>query len=200
MAYTSKLTQLTEKKNAAQLQTMSRDSIRWLEKKIAELRTTKTIAYGISREANRYVPHSILGGLYCFYYDPKGKDDLPYYDKFPLVLILEKYQNGFLGLNLHYLPPKHRMAFLGKLMNYAQNTPQNEIQRIRVTYDILNVSKALKEFRPCLKRYLTTHIQSKVLQIGPDEWDVAALLPLQQFKGARAEKVWQESLEDIKEF
>ena len=56
------------------------------------------------------------GNLYMFFYDPKTKEDLPYWDKFPMVLVLENYSDGFLGLNLHYLPPKFRVAFLTKLM------------------------------------------------------------------------------------
>ena len=73
-----------------------------------------------------------------------------------------------------------------------------EIMRMRVTYDILVASKRLKEFRPCIKRYLSGHIQSKILAIQPNEWDIAAFLPLQQFRGAKSQEVWQESLEQIR--
>ena len=37
--------------------------------------------------------------LNMFFYDPKLKKKLPYYDTFPLVLPLENYSDGFLGLN-----------------------------------------------------------------------------------------------------
>ena len=136
--------------------------------------------------------------LYHFYYDPKGKADLPYYDRFPLVLALEKYNDGFLGLNLHYLPIRYRVAFLDKLLDYAVLTPENEVKRVRITYDILTASKRFKEFRPCIKRYLTSHIKSKILTIEPEEWDVAISLPVQQFKKASAKDVWKESIEEIK--
>jgi hypothetical protein len=136
--------------------------------------------------------------MYCFYYDPKTKEKLDYYDRFPMVLVLDRYTDGFLGLNLHYLPFQYRIAFLGKLMKYAQMDDAGEIQRLRVTYDILIASKSLKAFKPCLKRYLTGHIQSKILAIQSNEWDIAAFLPLQQFKKASAAKVWQESMEEIR--
>ncbi|MFZ4414240.1 MAG: hypothetical protein ACOYOV_14250, partial [Bacteroidales bacterium] len=133
-----------------------------------------------------------------FYYDPKTKDKLEYYDRFPMVLALEQYPDGFLGLNLHYLPFQYRIAFLGKLMHFAEMGANGEIQRLRVTYDILTASKSLKAFKPCLKRYLTGHIQSKILAIQSNEWDIAAFLPIQQFKKASAAKVWQESMEEIR--
>ena len=194
----SKLTQLAQQKSQAELQTMSRDSLQWLTKKIANINSPSAIASGMSSEKFRKTNQFRLGGLYFFYYDPKTKDSLPYYDTFPLVLALERYNDGFLGLNLHYLPLRYRLAFLTKLLDFASYDDKNDIQRLRVTYDILSASKRLKEFKPCIKKYLTGHIQSHLLTVQPDEWDVAAFLPVQQFKKATANKVWQESVENIR--
>ena len=193
----SKLTQLANAR-PADMQIGSKKSLEWLSQKIAELRGTSNIPAGMSRERFRQVDNFRLGKLYCFYYDPKGKESLPYYDRFPMVLAIEKYNDGFLGLNLHYLPFNYRLAFLGKLLKFAVQGEPGEIDRLRVTYDILVASKRLKEFRPCIKRYLSGHIQSKILAIQPNEWDIAAFLPLQQFRGAKSQKVWQESLEQIR--
>ena len=191
------LTQLAQEKSAGELRTMSKDSLKWLMAKIADVRGVR-VAKSISNEKVRQVNKFILGGLYCFYYNPKGKMDLPYYDQFPMVLALEKYNDGFLGLNFHYLPIKYRVVFLDKLMNFAMMGDAGEIMRMRVTYDILTASKRLKEFKPCIKRYLSSHIQSKILTIQPNEWDIAALLPLQQFKGATAPEVWQDSVDELR--
>jgi hypothetical protein len=193
----SKLTQLANAR-PADMQIGSKKSLEWLSQKIAELRNTSNIPAGMSRERFRQVDSFRLGKLYCFYYDPKGKESLPYYDRFPMVLAIEKYNDGFLGLNLHYLPFNYRLAFLGKLLKFAVQGEPGEIDRLRVTYDILVASKRLKEFRPCIKRYLSGHIQSKILAIQPNEWDIAAFLPLQQFRGAKSQEVWQESLEEIR--
>ena len=191
------LTQLAQEKSAGELRTMSNESLKWLMAKIADVRGVR-VAKGISNEKVRQVNKFILGGLYCFYYNPKGKTDLPYYDQFPMVLALERYNDGFLGLNFHYLPIKYRVVFLDKLMNFAMMGDAGEIMRMRVTYDILTASKRLKLFKPCIKRYLSSHIQSKLLTIQPNEWDIAALLPLQQFKGATAPEVWQDSVDELR--
>jgi len=191
------LTQLAQEKSAGELRTMSNESLKWLMAKIADVRGVR-VAKSISNEKVRQVNKFILGGLYCFYYNPKGKMDLPYYDQFPMVLALEKYNDGFLGLNFHYLPIKYRVVFLDKLMNFATMGDAGEIMRMRVTYDILTASKRLKLFKPCIKRYLSSYIQSKLLTIQPNEWDIAALLPLQQFKGATAPEVWQDSVDELR--
>lgn len=192
--------QLTKLANSrpAEAKMMSKKSLEWLANRIAEIKNPGVIPRGISRETHRQTPGFRLGGMYCFYYDPKTKEKLEYYDRFPMVLVLDRYNDGFLGLNLHYLPFQYRIAFLGKLMKFAEMDDAGEIQRLRVTYDILTASKRLKEFKPCLKRYLTGHIQSKILAIQSNEWDIAAFLPIQQFKKASAAKVWQESLEEIR--
>ena len=195
---TSILSSITTERKSQGLKMSSRESYAWLLKRIAELKSPSALARGISAEKYRNMNKFIIGNLYYFYYDPKGKDDLDYYDKFPLVLTLEKYSDGFLGLNLHYLPVQYRVAFLGKLMPYAIHGDDDGIKRLRVSYDILSASKRLKAFRPCIKRYLNSHIRSKVLAVQPNEWDVATFLPVQQFKGAQAKAVWQDSVQEIR--
>lgn len=194
------LTKLTKQRTSAELTALSRESFAWLKLKIAQIRRPGTIPTTIKGETYRNTTRFLKGGLYFFYYNPKGKADLPYYDTFPCCLVLERYADGFLGLNLHYLPYKYRVLFLAKLVAYGAIYDENdELKRIRVTYDILQASKRFKEFRPCLKKYLYHNIKSKMLAVQPDEWDVAVALPIHQFKKEKAPAIWQESMEQIKE-
>lgn len=194
----SKLSQLAQQKTAAQLQTMGRESIKWLTKKISDLRNPTGIASVIAKEDFRKRNRFQVGGMYYFYYDPKTKDKLEYYDKFPLILVLDIQGDGFMGLNLHYLPIKYRIAFLDKLMDYAVLDDENNPKRLRISYELLSASKRFKEFRPCLKKYLNSYIQSRILAVQPDEWDIAAFLPIQQFRKASPREVWQDSIQEIR--
>ena len=112
-------------------------------------------------------------------------------------MVLEKYNDGFLGLNLHYLPIRHRVVLMDKLMDFAikQN---DDIIKMRVTYDILARAKRYNEFKPCVKKYLYSHLQSNILTVQPNEWETAVFLPMHQFKGAKTKQIWQESLDQIK--
>lgn len=192
------LTKLTEQHSASNLQRLSRQSMSWFTKKISELKNPVSMVKGIVREKTRYVRTFAKGKLYFFLYDPKTKEELPYYDKFPLVLVLEKYDDGFLGLNLHYLPVKYRILFLRKLMQFAILDDEDDIKRMRVTYDILNASKRFREFKPCIKRYLFPHIKSRILAVQPNEWETAMYLPVHQFKGEKPQQIWKESMEEIR--
>lgn len=203
---TSKLTEITQEKNAAQIEMLSRESMRWLNNKMQQVRNPNAIPRQLYKEKDRHRnmytlgtnSKFLLGGLYFFFYNPKLKNDLPYYDLFPLVMPIEKYNDGFLGLNFHYLPPRYRIMLLSKLMGRAIYDQDDELKRIKVNYNILDATRRYREFRPCIKRYLFSHVRSKIIAVGPDEWDVASYLPVHQFKKASVNEVWQDSLNEVK--
>jgi hypothetical protein len=197
------LTTLSEQKAELSYQTNSRESYKWLMQKISTLRNPAAMSNLMTKETNRYIrPNDrqkfLMGGLYFFVYDPKGKAELPYYDRFPLVIPLKRTSDGFIGLNLHYLPLRYRINFLKKLLPYAMYNDEDEIKRLRITYPMLDASSKLKEFRPCIKQYLYSHVKSRILSVEHNEWDIAVFLPIQQFKKAKPQDVWKESVQEIR--
>ena len=190
----STLTQIAQQKTTLELEFLSRKSITWIQDKIKDLKSPAKLAREISREKRRQSGQFQMGGLYHFFYDPLTKADLPYYDIFPLVIPLNRDSEGFIGLNMHYLPPRYRAVFMDKLMNFAITNNNDEPKRIRVTYDILVASRNITEFKPCLKRYLNSQIKSKILTIQPSEWETALFLPTAMFVGAPVSKIYAESI------
>jgi hypothetical protein len=151
-------------------------------------------------KTNRLPKHA-MGQMVMYFYDPKWKKTLPYYDRFPLIMYLEpkagKSGPGFLGLNLHYLPPLERAKLLDALYSVAEKNKNDEIKRIQITYGILKKAAKFKWYEPCLKHYLYGHVRSKFMIIDPKEWDMVCFLPLERFEKATKEKVWKDSLEKI---
>jgi hypothetical protein len=135
---------------------------------------------------------NIAGNMYMYFYDPKYKDTLPYYDRFPLTIMVEPAKGGFYGLNLHYLKPTIRAAFLDELMKTAPQKITDK-SRIRARYKLLASSKKYKEFKPCFKHYLTEHIKSKLVRVPMSEWEVAIFLPTEQFKKKGKAAIWADS-------
>jgi hypothetical protein len=130
-----------------------------------------------------------LGRLAAYWYDPKLKKELPYYDRFPLVLPLNYYADGFLGLNFHYLPPGARLSFFEQLEAFASNRKMfdgfkktyNIGSKLNVDYPILKHVTQLDAYRVCIKRYLFTHVRSPFLDIDPKYWENVIMLPVQRF-------------------
>jgi hypothetical protein len=162
----------------------------WLKSKIANLNPTPQT---LLRDRQRLKYDAMIGRMYFFYYDPKTKDKLQYYDRFPLVLPIDQYPDGFLGLNLHYIHPKQRIILLDKLSSFTNNDKYDKTTKLKLSYDMLSASSRIYEFKPCIKRYLFKHVDSRFLEISADEWDIAALMPVSRFIGATESKVYSDS-------
>lgn len=161
----------------------------WLQTKVRDLNSRQALL----KDTSRQKVDSIIGHMYFYSYDPKTKDSLPYYDRFPLVIPIEQYRDGFLGLNLHYLHPKQRIILLDKLSEYASDSRYDNRTKLRLSYALLAAAAKAFEATPCIKRYLYNHVQSRFLEIYANEWDIAALLPVENFVGASSSKVWSDS-------
>lgn len=176
------------------INTKSKEAILWFRDTVK--RTMIDPSSFIREEKGRLVnswTNAGLGKMYLAYYDPKHKETLPYYDTFPLIIPIEKYDDGFLGLNLHYLPPVLRAKLLGALYDTLNNDTYNEKTKMLVTYNILKAAKKFKYFQPCLKRYLGSHFRSRFIKVEPEAWALVTFLPVEQFEKKRKNEVWQES-------
>ena len=151
-------------------------SVAWFRNKIKEFGQPKSM--DLIRDGKRTsVP--TFGLLNMFVYDPKLKDKLPYYDTFPLVLPIEEYNNGFLGINLHYLSVPMRIRLLDRLTETANNKKFDESTSLNANYSKL---KNIDLIKPCLKRYLASNVKTKFRKVEAEEFMVATLLPVQRFK------------------
>ena len=133
------------------------------------------------------------GKMFMFFYDPKTKKQLPYYDTFPLILFVESAPGGFYGLNLHYLPPAPRAKLFDALLTTTNNKKFNDSTKLKINYQILKSTAKFKAFEPCFKHYLSGKVKSKIVQVDAPEWPIAMFLPTESFKKASTQKVWSDS-------
>lgn len=112
-----------------------------------------------------------VGDILFFTYSPKGQFVLPYWDKYPLVRILERSGDGFFGINVHYVAPPIRSAILKS----GGSVPPK-----------------------CLHKYLYAHITGSLRQVPIEEVDGISLLPIEKFyktvnktiRPTKKEKIW----------
>ena len=135
----------------------------------------------------------IVGSMQMFFYDPKHKDTLPYYDSFPLVIVLGPAEGGFMGLNLHYLPPILRAKFLDALLDITNNKLYDESTKFDLTYSMLKRAAKFKYFKPCIKHYLSKHVRSRFATVPAPEWEIATFLPTADWQKGSASKVYSDS-------
>jgi len=133
------------------------------------------------------------GGMFMFFYDPKNKKTLPYYDSFPLTIIVDTAPGGFTGLNLHYLPMVLRAKFLDALMDIASDKKYDDNTRFSLSYNMLKKASSMKYFKPCFKKYLLTNVRSRFARVPAPEWEIATFLPTQDFQKSSSGNVYADS-------
>ena len=135
-----------------------------------------------------------IGLLNLFFYDPKYKKTLPYYDTFPLVLPLEAIPGGFSGLNFHYLPPLLRFRLLEQMQKFATNNKMDSTTRLDVSFSRV---KNIPLMKPTIKKYLYKHVRSSFLKIDLTQAAIAVYLPVQQFQKRSDSYVYSQSRSSI---
>jgi hypothetical protein len=171
----------------------------WLLQKMEKLNPSYHDRMEIIRDRDQQRNRAMIGRMYFFSYLPKLREVLPYWDRFPLVIPLMVYNDGFLGLNLHYIYPKDRLILLQQLSRLVSGPQSDERTRLRLSYPILKAMHQAYRATPCIKRYLKAHFRSRFIEIPPAEWDIAAALPVQKFTSTtnvvQNVEVWKESRE-----
>ena len=170
----------------------TRQSRDWFRRRVSNMRRVNRNAL-MREEPIQLSNREIVGSMYMFFYDPKGKKELPYYDSFPLVIVIGPADGGFLGLNLHYLPPILRAKFLDSLLDFTNNKKYDETTRFRLSYNLLQRAARMKYFKPCIKHYLNDQVRSRFARVPAPEWEIATFLPTADFQKGSKSKVYSDS-------
>ncbi len=174
-----------------QITPRTKESRAWFMKKAKVIK-------GINREAlMKEEPldrgaRRIIGSMQMFFYDPKSKETLPYYERFPLAIIVKPAKGGFLGMNLHYLPPILRAKFLDALMDNVTSKKSPDA-KFKLTTRLLASASDLEYYKPCIKHYLNEHVRSNFAEVKAPEWEIATFLPTALFEKADQRKVYNDS-------
>ena len=166
----------------------------WFRKKAQQMRRVNRNELMRENElnlVNRQNP--LIGSMNMFFYDPKGKDTLPFYDRFPLAIIVGPAPKGFYGLNLHYLPPILRAKLLDALLDITNNDKYDETTRFQLSYKTLQGTSKMRYFKPCFKHYLTQHVKSRLARVSSPEWEIATFLPTASWEKSSAANVYREA-------
>ena len=174
----------------------TKESREWFRKRVSSLKSINREAL-MKEDPLKQTTEEIIGSMYMFFYDPKHKETLPYYDTFPLVVVVGPAEGGFYGLNLHYLPPILRAKMLDALMDITTNKKYNDSTRFKMSYELLARTAKLKYFKPCFKHYLNEHVKSKFAMVPAPEWEIATFLPTAKFEKASINAVYKDSRQKI---
>lgn len=176
-----------------------RDAQKWFQNAVRQVRGDKTQPAAerpLITSIDRLSPIHI-GRMLMFFYDPKWKEILPYYDRFPLIFPVKIRKDGFDGINIHYLPYALRRKLLEALYAHYENKHLSPRKRLELDYEILKGSSRMRMFKPCYKRYLWAHVRSRLQVVDPTQWEKVAMLPTERFEKQTKSYVFSESRKKI---
>jgi hypothetical protein len=198
-----------------------RRAVNWFSRKIRDLGSRADANKGevnIRKVKNfaSFVKKMVIGGIYFQAYDPKFKKELPFYDKLPLYIPAQIKSDRILGLNLHYLPPQLRVAFLQDYVEYLEKrafeagydflyeVPSSQISNWGSRYISKVYLGAVKSpgnpLRECVKTYLYGHIVSKISPVKIDNWEHVGNLILPQFEKKSDSYIYRNVIESYKKY
>lgn len=198
MAKNSTLLDVFER-NKYDLKSLMGKSRAWFEQQVLIMtRQALTPPKVLNGNPDQLVSSIRPGSLYMFVYDPKTKAELPYYDRFPLVFPFRKTPDGFIGLNMHYLPYPLRIQLLDSLLIFANNKRFDDTTKLKYSWAAIDGASKYAAAKPCVKQYLMGHVRTQFRQVESSNWATAMLLPVERFVGASKQEIWADSRKIIR--
>ena len=168
----------------------------WYKNQIRQLGLGTIDTQRLMKEGN-LTSRALPGFMYLFKYDPKDKN-IPYYDMFPLVIPFRRVNEGFIGINFHYLPFPIRLNILKEFEKYASDKNLNERTRVRLNYRLIESSRVFRFVNPAIRRYNNQQLRTRLLTIPFKDWNVASQLPVQRFRKATMETAIRDSIKKFR--
>ncbi len=160
------------------------DSLLWFEREVKKNISTAT--YSSVAKLGAKNDKIYVGQMVLYKYDPKYKEELPYYDTMPLIIVTRVTSKGWYGINMHYLPNRIRTWILNQLYEVNTRKQMLERDRMRLSWQIAQKAAqavgSTKRLEHSIKQYLGTHVRSQPMVIDPKHWDMVVHLPLARFK------------------
>ena len=161
---------------------------KWFEEKATSIKSGGSARNKLFDAEERHTDQTreFVGSMYFFRYDPKLKATLPMYDKYPLAIVIERYTDGFLGLNMHYLTKGQRRSAVGLVNDfYEKKKPNKGVTSGHglTNWELLvNSSTGIEAMaNKAVHRYLYKQVRSQFIRINADEYDKAIQLPIDEW-------------------
>lgn len=160
---------------------------------------------------SKYVRRRLMApGTLCIfdYDDPLTKDKLSYWDRNPLVLVLQPYVTKdekvrVRGINLHLLPPKIRklvlwQAFYLYKSAYSAKLFNDDKRALQVNIEWKAIEKQLRKYGGAFGfRSYVPQRQKNIIEFNQEDWAKAAWIPSRAYEKTtiqQLEKMWREYL------
>lgn len=180
---------------------LTKDSMDWFRATVIKnigVRADKLIASHEYRKKMGTENRQLIGKMYLYQYKAENAGDAEagVYDKFPLVFFFNAQKNKqgkmvLYGLNLHYAPPRIRMALLLKLLTLRSSKETRPGMRLKMTWSILKAIANNAVLGHLVHAYRVDRVQSRLVEIPAQDWSVVVFMQLAKWTNVAHNTVHQ---------
>jgi len=185
------------KANPSAMKRNTARSLDWFSKAVPKnynnVRTARML-----RDRDLWADSIVPGRMYLFNYSAKHAASLPVWDRWPLIFPWDVWQGGngnygepgvtyFIGINLHFLPPRMRFLAMKALLTTRNEKRYRRNTRLKISWQVLKGLSNSKFFEHSVKIYRMDHVRSKFIHIPPQSWEMAVFLPLARWVGNKSD-------------
>lgn len=167
----------------------NRKSLEWYREYI---KNNVRTANAFKKVSDHLKPSVTIGHMYIFQYYAKYADELDYWDACPIIFPFADEGETFLGINLHYAPPKARIVIMKALYTLLSDTKMDQKTKLRLTYRKLQRMASFPYFKPLIKRYRKDHVRSLFVKVEVRYWPIAIFLPIAKWQKQNANVVYRD--------
>lgn len=169
-------------------------SLDWFRKRVSK--DMKHSRYTMLRESGSYKRRTglegratLVGRLFYFAYEAVEAGDKlnNVYDQYPMTYFFNTStsNNGdklIHGLNIHYLTPKEKAVLFVKLLTIRNKKGWTNATKLKISWDIIKSISSHNIYEKAVHTYRVDRIQSKLVEIHPEHWEIATFLRLEKWK------------------
>lgn len=150
-------------------------------------------------KTKRALEKSHTGQILHYAYNPKYKDVLPFWDRFPTIIVLNQNSRYVLGLNIHFVPTSVRKKIIQFLLKKNKYNIKNN-RPIVASYDMFK--SFLREINAviCIRKYIKSRMSHNCIIPSTYESyiDSVVHLPTKKIYGMSQEDIYRLLLQDKK--
>lgn len=144
---------------------------------------------------------TLIGRLYYFQYEAveAGDAELQVYDQFPMIFVfntsLSKDGKKLIhALNMHYLTPKERAFVYLKLMKIKNRKGWTDTTKLKISWELIKQLMSSHLYEKAVHTYRVDRLQSRMIEIVPEDWEIAVFLQLAHWKHVKGDAVSQKGI------
>ena len=178
--------------NDATLRSHTKEALNWFRARVSK--DLGRNRYSLIKDSGSFKRRTgkenktLIGRLYYFQYEAQeaGDRDNMVYDAFPMVFVFNTSVSSqghslIHALNTHYLLPKERAFLYLKLLKIRNRKGWTNATKLKITWEVIKQLMSHQIYEKAVHTYRVDRIQSKLIEIHPEFWEVATFLRMEKW-------------------